>query len=190
VQKIIRANEKASVLVNDLLAYSKPAQLVLSPIPIAEMVKEMVNALKDHSQFSQIQFCLENSSPHTVLCDPVKLEQVFYNLFKNAADAMGGKGKLILRFDEVLLDMKPAVVVQVQDNGPGIDASIINRIFDPFFTTKGHCGVGLGLSVSYRTVEQHGGLLSVESLPGQGARFSIKLPVYLGQGAQSTNLSG
>lgn len=179
VGKVLRANEKASVLVNDLLAYSKPSQLVLVPLPLENLVRDIVNAFKNHPQLSQLRFQVEDGTPHSVLCDRVKLEQVFYNLFKNASDATGGTGKITVRFTDTQLNGRAAVVIHVRDNGPGIDADSLSRIFDPFFTTKGHCGVGLGLSISYRTLEQHGGLLSVTSEPGCGAEFTLTLPIYL-----------
>lgn len=180
VQKINRASEKAAVLVGDLLAYSKPSQLLLVPHRLGDLMADMINAIKSHPQFSQFTFQIDGSSDRRILCDRIKLEQVFYNLFKNACDATDGKGAIVLSFSEyVEKDGKPFVVVHVRDNGPGIDKTVINRIFDPFFTTKGHSGVGLGLSISYRTIEQHGGLLSVESVKWEGTEFKVALPIYL-----------
>ncbi len=183
VGKISRANERAAVLVGDLLAYSKPTQLELAPLHINELVAEIVGALKSHPQFSQFTFHLSPHADRLVLCDRVKMEQVFYNLFKNACDATEGKGSLWISYSEHLEGKHPYVAVHVRDNGPGIDKTIIDRIFDPFFTTKGHSGVGLGLSISYRTVEQHGGMLVVESEKGSGTEFTVSLPVYLEEGA-------
>lgn len=180
VQKISRASEKAAVLVSDLLAYSKPSQVFLVPLPLKELVADIVNALKSHPNFSQFTLHIEGDSDRIVLCDRVKLEQVFYNLIKNACDATDGKGTITIFYSEHEgSDGKPYVVTHVKDNGPGIDKTIINRIFDPFFTTKGHSGVGLGLSICYRTMEQHGGLLSVESVKWEGTEFKVTLPVYL-----------
>lgn len=186
IEKILRANEKAAILVNDLLAYSKPSQLFLEPLPTAGLIQDFVGALRNHPQFSQVQFQVENIGAYSVLCDRVKLEQVFYNLFKNASDAMDHQGTITLSVSETQLQQKPAISVHVKDTGRGMDASTLNRIFDPFFTTKGHNGVGLGLSVSYRTLEQHGGLLSVESTLGLGSEFKVTLPVYL----EKPDLSG
>lgn len=179
VAKISRANERAAALVGDLLAYSKPTQLELTPLLINELVAEIVGALKSHPQFSRFTFQLAGHADRMVLCDRVKMEQVFYNLFKNACDATEGKGTLSITYSDRVEGRHPYVAVHVRDNGPGIDKTIINRIFDPFFTTKGHSGVGLGLSISYRTVEQHGGMLSVESEKGSGTEFTVCLPVYL-----------
>jgi two-component system NtrC family sensor kinase len=178
IYKISRASERAAVLVNDLLSYSKPSQLYLMPMSLNDLINEIVGALKSHPQFSQFTFKIEGQTDRTILCDRVRLEQVFYNLFKNACDATEGKGTLTISFSEYLEDGRTFVVAHVKDNGPGIDKTIISRIFDPFFTTKGNSGVGLGLSICYRTVEQHGGLLSVDSVKWEGTEFKIALPVY------------
>jgi two-component system NtrC family sensor kinase len=177
--KIARASEKAGVLVNDLLAYSKPTQLNMVPVCLNDMLSDVVTALKSHPQFSQFSFKMEPHETRMVLADRVKLEQVFYNLIKNACDATEGKGTLEVFYTEHDELGKPFVIAHIKDNGPGIDKTVINRIFDPFFTTKGHSGVGLGLSISYRTMEQHGGLLSVESVKWEGTEFKVSLPIYL-----------
>lgn len=180
INKIARASEKAAVLVSDLLSYSKPSQLVLVPLPLQDVVNDIINALKSHPHFAQFSIEIEGQTDRTVLCDRVKLEQVFYNLVKNAWDATDGQGKISIDFSEAKnRNGQRMVITHVRDNGPGIDKTVMSRIFDPFFTTKGHSGVGLGLSISYRTVEQHGGLLSVESVKWQGTEFKIALPVYL-----------
>ncbi|WP_303675120.1 two-component system sensor histidine kinase NtrB [Vampirovibrio chlorellavorus] len=179
IQKITRASEKAAVLVNDLLAYSKPSQLVLVALPLQAVVSDIVNALKSHPHFSQFDIKMQGQTPHRVRCDRIRLEQVFYNLVKNACDATDGKGQVTIFFSESQnpKDGSLQVTTHVKDNGPGIDKSVMSQIFDPFFTTKGHSGVGLGLSISYRTIEQHGGLLSVDSIKWQGTEFKITLPV-------------
>jgi signal transduction histidine kinase len=179
LHKIAKASEKAAVLVNDLLAYSKPSLLVLVALPLKETVTDIVNALKSHPQFSQFSIKIQGDTHQMVLCDRIKLEQVFYNLVKNACDATDGLGEVTIGFSEGIQNGNLTVTTHVTDNGPGIDKSVMSRIFDPFFTTKGHSGVGLGLSICYRTLEQHGGLLSVDSVKNQGTEFKITLPVYL-----------
>jgi two-component system NtrC family sensor kinase len=181
LHKISRACEKAAVLVNDLLAYSKPSLLVLVALPLQEVVADIVNALKSYPHFSQFSIKIQGHTNRMVLCDRIKLEQVFYNLVKNAYDATDGLGQVTIDFSEGVQNGSLTVSTLVKDNGPGIDKSVMSRIFDPFFTTKGHSGVGLGLSICYRTLEQHGGLLSVDSVKNQGTEFKVTLPVYLGE---------
>jgi signal transduction histidine kinase len=178
-ERIVSACEKAGALVSGLLSYARPSQLVLTPVPLHTLIRETVNALKSHPQFTHFTIRLEEGTEEQVACDRVKLEQVFYNLLKNACEATDGRGTVRISYSGSTDGAgRHFIRAHVRDNGPGIDKTVINRIFDPFFTTKGHNGVGLGLSISYRTVEQHGGLLSVESVPGEGAEYLVSLPVY------------
>jgi two-component system NtrC family sensor kinase len=108
--------------------------------------------------------------------DAHQLQQVLVNLFTNAAQAMKaarGSGQLTVRSTGA----EDGVRVEVEDDGPGIPAEALTRIFDPFFTTKGAGeGTGLGLSLSIGIVEAHGGRLTVQNVPGAGARFALTLP--------------
>lgn len=107
-----------------------------------------------------------------VECDPELLKQVLLNLMINAIQATPDEG-------EVLVSAVPRndrVLIQVKDEGCGIDAADRDRIFDPFFTTK-ESGTGLGLSVTHQIVEQHGGILTADTNPGKGMTFSVSLPL-------------
>jgi signal transduction histidine kinase len=107
-----------------------------------------------------------------VECDPELLKQVLLNLMINAIQATPEEG-------EVLLSAGPRndrLLIQVKDEGCGIDAADRDRIFDPFFTTK-ETGTGLGLSVTHQIVEQHGGILTAETNAGKGMTFSVSLPL-------------
>ncbi len=109
-----------------------------------------------------------------VECRSSQINQVFMNVIHNAIQAMGEKGRL-----EIVTEREGEMaVVRIRDDGPGIPPEIRDRIFDPFFTTKkvGE-GTGLGLSISYGIVQDHAGEILVESAPGQGATFVIRLPL-------------
>jgi signal transduction histidine kinase len=109
-----------------------------------------------------------------ISCRPGQLNQVFMNLLTNGLEAIGKKGKIIIRtrFESEW------VVIQFIDNGRGIPSQDLDRIFDPGFTTKGvGVGTGLGLSVCYRIVEDHGGSIDVHSEEGKGTTFTIRLPL-------------
>jgi len=104
-----------------------------------------------------------------------KIEQVLINLIVNASDAMveGRKGliRLKTRADD------GHVVVEIEDNGCGMDQKTLKQIFDPFFTTKrARGGTGLGLAIAYKIIEEHDGTISVDSKPGKGTKFTIKIP--------------
>ena len=110
-----------------------------------------------------------------IICQASKINQVVLNLISNGIDACDRGGKVIVRTRPT---SEPAgIEVEVYDNGKGIDPAIRDRIFDPFFTTKPQGqGVGLGLSISHGIVTDHGGTIGVESVPGHGARFVVRLP--------------
>ncbi len=112
-----------------------------------------------------------------VLGDPVEFEQVLINLLNNAVEAMADGGELYLASNAEA----GQVVISLRDTGEGIEGEDLGSIFDPFFTTKNFGeGTGLGLSISYGIVQKMGGYIAVESEPGSGAVFHIKLP---GEGA-------
>jgi signal transduction histidine kinase len=109
-----------------------------------------------------------------VECMPAQLNQVFMNILVNATQSIAGHGTITLRSGCA----GDQVWISIADTGKGIAPELMNRIFDPFFTTKPvGKGTGLGLSVSYGIVEKHGGRIEVESSPGQGATFTVWLPV-------------
>ncbi|WGG52615.1 ATP-binding protein [Rugamonas sp. DEMB1] len=112
-----------------------------------------------------------------VECRPLRLNQVFLNLLRNAADAAGEHGRITLRTGRD----DAQVWVEVEDNGDGIRQEHLDRLFDPFFTTKPvGSGTGLGLSMAYGIVKTHGGRIEVRSEPGRGAAFRVVLPRQAG----------
>lgn len=120
-----------------------------------------------------------------ITCAPSQLNQVFLNLFTNAAQAMEAQGRLHIKTWHAGDDIH----VSVGDNGKGIPDEIITRIFDPFFTTKpvGE-GTGLGLAITHQIIQQHGGEISVESRIGEGTHFHIRLPIVSGKTHQPAAL--
>ena len=113
----------------------------------------------------------------TVRADPQQIEQVLINLLKNAAEALAGRdgGRVLLRGAR---DDHGKVLIQVIDNGPGIDAAHLDDIFLPFFTTK-RSGSGVGLSVSRQIMALNKGMLTVKTAPGTGSEFTLQVPVTL-----------
>ena len=110
----------------------------------------------------------------SILCHPQQLSQVFINLLINACHAMDGHGTITIRSWHT----GDSAFISVRDTGSGIPEAALNRIFEPFFTTKEvGKGTGLGLSISYDILQKHGGDISVESTPGHGSVFLVRLPV-------------
>jgi two-component system NtrC family sensor kinase len=110
--------------------------------------------------------------PH-LSCYPAKLNMVLQSLISNAIDASPPGGRVLVSTRPV----GPGIEVEVADAGSGIPVEIHDKVFDPFFTTKPiGKGTGLGLSISYGIVKDHGGTIDFESTPGQGTRFTVRLP--------------
>jgi signal transduction histidine kinase len=136
--------------------------------------------LKKSYDFRSIDIIKDYQDIPQVPIVSVEIEQVMLNLLKNAAQAMianppDRRPRITLR---LCRDDKYAVL-EVEDNGPGMTADILVRVFEPFFTTKEPgVGTGLGLSVSYIIVTQnHKGLMEVQSTPGRGTVFTVRLPI-------------
>jgi two-component system NtrC family sensor kinase len=112
--------------------------------------------------------------------DATELVQVLGNLFKNAAEAMQGRGCIAVSAAQ----RGNRLVLRVADDGPGMDAATAARVFEPFFTTKrlGE-GTGLGLSAVWGLVEGWGGRITLDTAPGRGAQFTIEVPINMPAGA-------
>jgi signal transduction histidine kinase len=106
-------------------------------------------------------------------CNIGQLNQVFLNCLANAAQAISGKGNIRISTWE----KKDTVVIEIADDGSGMPEEVMNKIFDPFFTTKDvGSGTGLGMSISYSIIKNHGGKIDVKSEVGKGSTFKITLP--------------
>jgi len=128
----------------------------------------------------EIRKVYENKVP-PVPCEKAKIQQVLLNILRNGAQAMqeAGTKKPLFIVNLRLEESRGMVCLELTDNGPGMDENTRKRVFEPFYTTKPvGIGTGLGLSVSYFIIsENHGGEMSVESIPGFGAKFIIRLPL-------------
>jgi signal transduction histidine kinase len=122
----------------------------------------------------EIELSVEPGAPEAfIYCIPEEMEQVIRNLWQNAIDAVSDGGHVVTK----TFRHGDFVVVQVSDDGPGIDDAVLPRIFTPFFTTKQPGkGLGLGLAISHQVVSQCGGEIIVDSRKGRGTTFSVRLP--------------
>jgi two-component system, sporulation sensor kinase E len=126
----------------------------------------------EHERGRGIRVRHEGPPGLVVPADPGLLEQVFWNLFLNSAEAMKTGGEIVVTFQEA----QGAVEVTVTDNGSGIPAEILQKVFRPFVTTK-TSGTGLGLSHCRKIIESHGGWIDISSTPGKGTRVQFRLPL-------------
>ena len=163
--------------VRGLLAFSRKSNSDSTPLNLNAVIDESLALVVEPFAKRNIFFerALDSRLPE-ILGDINQLQQVFFNLWSNAGDAMPSGGKILVR-TFTLNHGETWAAVEVRDSGHGIPPDIIERVFDPFFTTKrAREGAGLGLAVSYSIVKSHGGTLQVESQPGQGTTFILKFP--------------
>jgi two-component system NtrC family sensor kinase len=174
LEKIEKQAFRAAKIINNLLNFSRAAGSELEPLDVNKVLLDVISLVEHQLEGSRIKVRRELAADLPVVRgNENRLQQVFFNLILNARDAMPSGGWLTLatRCDD------DTVVVEVRDTGTGIKREDIKRIYDPFFTTKGiGRGTGLGLSVSYGIVQEHGGAIFVESAPGQGTTFQVALP--------------
>jgi signal transduction histidine kinase len=175
LEKIERQTFRAAKIVSSLLNLARPSDGEAAPVDLNAVIGDVLSLLEHQFRSSRIQVRKELSSDAVVVRGvEYKLQQVFLNLFLNARDAMLKGGWLSV---STQIDGAEAVV-EVVDTGAGIPAEHVSRIYDPFFTTKPEGrGTGLGLSVTYGIVQEHGGTLSCDSDVGQGTRFRLTLPL-------------
>ncbi len=185
---IERAAQRASELTQQLLAFSRKVESKMRPIDLNKEVSEVRNLLdRTIPKMIDIELLLEKHL-YVVNADPSQTEQIMMNLAVNARDAIGEKGKIIIRTENATLNemdcknfhgLVPGkyVILSMEDNGKGMTEQERGRIFEPFFTTKvPGKGTGLGLAMVYGLVTKHNGHITCTSKPGIGTTFRIYLP--------------
>jgi two-component system NtrC family sensor kinase len=177
LQIIDKEVDRCSGIVDGLLDFSRPKSRAKAAVSLNAVVTDALSLLKHHQRFKRLQV-VEQLDPElpSVTGNAEQLTQVIMALMLNALDAMEQGGQLTLRTGRDRLRPEE-VVLEVQDTGIGIPRDEQTKIFEPFYTTKppGR-GTGLGLSICYGIVEDHRGRILVDSAPGRGATFRVRLP--------------
>jgi two-component system NtrC family sensor kinase len=176
IETIFRETQRCAGIVQGLLEFSREATPEKGQESVNNILEKALRLLENQAGFHDIVIHrqLDPNLPK-ILVDANQLNQVFINIILNAAQAMPGGGELTLTTG--LDEARHQLFVRVRDTGCGIPQENIKRIFDPFFTTKEQGGTGLGLSVSYGIIENHGGTIEVESEEGKGTTFVVLLPL-------------
>ncbi|MGE5378032.1 MAG: GAF domain-containing protein [Bacteroidota bacterium] len=179
IEIVLREALRARSVVRRLLDFARQSESVRARASLNEVVEDVVALSKHLIQSSgvKLNLDLEVNLPW-VLVDANQMKQVLLNLVHNALQAMPGGGDMKILTETVSRNNRDWVVVTVMDTGVGITPKDQARIFEPFYTTKGNQGgTGLGLSVTYGIVTDHGGQIDVESQPGKGSKFTVWLPL-------------
>jgi signal transduction histidine kinase len=164
--------ERVKQIVQDLRTFSRTDQAELQQVDLADEIDRTLALIEGRLKGIHVERDYGELPP--VRCYAGQLNQVFLNLLMNACDALDGKGTIRIRTRRE----GEGVVLEFEDDGPGMPPEVLSRVFEPFFTTKPvGKGTGLGLSLSHGIVARHGGVMEVASRPGEGARFTIRLPL-------------
>jgi len=198
VEIIESSSRRGSSLTRQLLTFARKTETIVKPVNINALIEETLH-LFQRSVSKEIAVVTRLTEEiAAVNGDDGQIQQALLNLFLNARDAMPDGGTLSVSTSVTIADAHttsqfssikpgPFVVIQITDTGRGIERTIQNRVFEPFFTTK-DSGTGLGLSVVYGVVQNHGGFINLESELGRGTTFSVYLPRSASHLPQATRL--
>lgn len=179
---VVREVERARSVIKDLLAFARHYQGGRGETDVNELLRRALSQAEGEAPSPNVSTRFEPGEGVRVLADEYRLTQVFLNIIRNARQAIeeGGRAGLVtISSERVTEGGAERVRVTIADDGPGIAREHLPKIFDPFFTTRQvGAGAGLGLSLSNGIVEEHGGLITVESKPGAGATFAVELPAH------------
>ena len=169
-------------IVEGLLSFARTSAPRRARIDINALLKETVEEGRDQAEASHVRMVDQLSEVPQIEADVLQIQQVFSNLMRNGIEAMPEGG--VLQVQSQLVPSQngsaPTVRISISDTGPGISADHVVKLFDPFFTTK-HSGTGLGLAISHSIIQSHGGSIDVQSEPGSGSHFIIRLPVAVNE---------
>jgi len=176
IADLFEGTDRIRQIIRNLRSFSRLDEADLKEASIEEGIESTIKLLNQYYGRDKIQIELNFCRLPPILCYPGKLNQVWMNLLSNAAQAIANKQDGLVKVQSQLENEH--VIISIEDNGTGIKSSDQSRIFEPFFTTKAvGQGTGLGLSISHSIVDRHGGQIWFESLPGQGTKFIVRLPL-------------
>jgi len=172
---IVQQVEAMKTMVNAFTEYARAPQKKPISLNINELVNEVAEFYLENQQKIAVQLDLDPKAP-LLLADPVRIRQLLHNLIKNAFEAIGEQGRVVVNTRCLEESGCNYVELKVQDDGPGIDVELIENICEPYVTTKA-TGSGLGLAIVKKITEEHGGLVWAENRDSGGAVVTLRLPV-------------
>lgn len=186
IDSLVRETARLKDILEDFLRFAGRLKLDLEPADINQLLDELADFFHPQAQAAQIQIRTQlSANPSVTLIDKGLLKQALLNLLINATQAMtqarqdnqphGGCNELILQTQNQQVHGQEEIRIHVIDTGPGINPQVADKVFQPYFSTK-RTGTGLGLPTTRRIIQEHGGTISLHSVPGRGSDFSILLP--------------
>lgn len=160
-------------IVGELLLLAKPQKLYFAQNDLKLIVSDIVSLLEPQANMTNVFIHYDPKEELMIECEENLLKQLFINIIKNAIEASGDKGNVWVKIDK---ESEETVLVKVEDEGSGISEDFLTRLGEPFYSSK-EKGTGLGLTVSHKIVEQHGGSIHFNSVEGVGTKVEIQLPV-------------
>jgi len=164
--------DRINSIVNDLLILGKPNTAQKKPKNLLDIIQYVISVIDPHAQRKDINIKLEVEDSIVLLCDENQLKQVFINLIKNAMEAMPEGGNVTIHSKK----KDNSVLVSIIDEGCGIDSDKLTKLGEPFYTTKQN-GNGLGLMVTKKIIEEHNGMINIQSELGTGTNVTISFPI-------------
>jgi len=170
---ILEEVERAEELIDRFLNFAKPSAAEFVKTDINQLIRKGLKLLESRFSQNDIEVFQQLYSPNVFIeCDPIKMEEVFTNIFLNSIDAIVGSGKISVKTQ---VDDEKAEI-EIRDTGIGISAIDIEKVYEPFFTTKAS-GTGLGLSIVHRIIEEHKGIIKITSEEKKGTCVRLELPI-------------
>ena len=179
--------EHLEELVNNVLVFAKPVEPKMAPVDLFKVLEQVLALAEKGIADKHIDVRIEKSDIPQVTVDAAMITDALLNIIRNAADAVEEKGTIKIKVNNVSGDY-PAVVVQIEDNGCGIDEEDMPHLYNPFFTRKKY-GTGLGLSQVVKIIELHRGTIDIASERGKGTKVGITLPISERRRLQRDTLS-
>lgn len=170
----IKELERVSIIVKNLLDFSKQREPEMKLIKVKDVIEEALFIIGNQLKIADVKLENKIGELPEISGDPAQLKQVFLNLFSNAIEAMTNREKKVLTIESVVKENW--LEIHIVDTGIGIPEENLSKVFDPFFTTKER-GTGLGLSVTYGIIMNHGGDINIFSKLNEGTRVVLKFPI-------------
>ncbi len=174
---VVDESRRLSGILDGFLVFARPGQSTHAMCDLSQLLNDCLALLRRSDEINpDHQLVLEVSDNLVVLGEEHLLRQIFWNLSRNALQAMPDGGKLKITAEK----REHTAIIRWRDNGMGMSDEIRHRAFEPFVTTQSN-GTGLGLAVVYSAVQEHGGSVDIMSSPGRGTTITVKLPTSLGE---------